>query len=51
MEEQSTLLYQKGYEKFCQVIKEEIIDNKQIRYMTDLLKECVDICAYEERVL
>ena len=42
-EEQSTLLYQKGYEKFCQVIEKEIIGNKQIRYMTDLFKEFVKI--------
>ena len=48
-EEQSTLIYQKGYGKFCQVIEKGIIGNKQIRYMTDLFKEFVEICGYEGR--
>jgi hypothetical protein len=44
--ERSTSVYEKSYDVFCKkVIETEVIGNKQIKYMKDLLEKFVIIAA------
>ena len=47
----STSVYEKSYDVFCEkVIETEVIKNKQIKYMRDLLKKFVIIAKDTENV-
>ena len=47
----STSVYEKSYDVFCEkVIETEVIKNKQIKYMKDLLKKFVIIAKDTENV-
>ena len=46
----STSVYEKSYDVFCEKVIEEVIKNKQIKYMKDLLKKFVVIAKDTENV-
>ena len=47
----STSVYEKSYDVFCKkVIETEVIGNKQIKYMKDLLEKFVIIAKHTENV-